>query len=223
MSTQHVTLIQVFTIGWEQIKKVNEFPNQALFSFHLCNSDHIYSNHEKDVRVCFFPQTKWQLFRGCKLAPEILISAIYTYIHFHLFSGFILKAKIMTNWYFVRIKLSNLSPYKYGAFWHVFLFFLYSINTPKLNMSEKVEKSSTTSSSFEEKGQNNHIEVTDVPFVKSEAEKRLVRKLNTRLLPLAGLIIFLQVLDVAWVFSAHTHSDHPNSLSTKPLWALLPF
>lgn len=60
-----------------------------------------------------------------------------------------------------------------------------------------MEKSSTTSSSFEEKGQNNHIEVTDVPFVKSEAEKRLVRKLNTRLLPLAGLIIFLQVHDVA--------------------------
>lgn len=123
MSTQHVTLIQVFTIGWEQIKKVNGFPNQALFSLHSCNSDHIYSNHEKDVRVCFFPQTKWQLFRGCKLAPEILISSIYTYIHFHLFSGFILKTKIMTNWYFVRIKLSNLSPYKYGAFWHVSLFF----------------------------------------------------------------------------------------------------
>ncbi|KAL0140001.1 major facilitator superfamily domain-containing protein [Mucor lusitanicus] len=58
-------------------------------------------------------------------------------------------------------------------------------------MSEKVEKSSTTSSSFEEKGQNDHIEVTNVPF------KRLVRKLNTRLLPLAGLIIFLQFVDKA--------------------------
>jgi len=60
-------------------------------------------------------------------------------------------------------------------------------------MSEKIEKSSTTSSSFEEKGQNDRIEVTNVSFVKSDAEKRLVRKLNTRLLPLAGLIIFLQV------------------------------
>lgn len=60
-------------------------------------------------------------------------------------------------------------------------------------MSEKVEKASTTSSSFEEKGQNNHIEVSNAPFIKSAAEKRLVRKLNTRLLPLASLIIFLQV------------------------------
>ncbi|CAO3644403.1 unnamed protein product [Mucor fragilis] len=64
-------------------------------------------------------------------------------------------------------------------------------------MSEKVEKSSTTSSSFEEKGQNDHIEVSNVPFVKSDVEKRLVRKLNTRLLPLAGLIIFLQFVDKA--------------------------
>jgi hypothetical protein len=53
------------------------------------------------------------------------------------------------------------------------------------------EKRSTSSASLEEKG--DHIEVLEVPFVKSEAEKRLVRKMNLRLLPIAGFIIFLQV------------------------------
>jgi hypothetical protein len=43
-------------------------------------------------------------------------------------------------------------------------------------------------SSLEEEGQ-----LKNVPFVKSEAEKRYVRKLNMRLLPLAMLIVFLQV------------------------------
>jgi hypothetical protein len=57
-------------------------------------------------------------------------------------------------------------------------------------MSEKFEKSSTTSSSLEEQ---RPVEAESVPFVKSEAEKRLVRKLNWRLLPLAGIIVFLQV------------------------------
>jgi hypothetical protein len=57
-------------------------------------------------------------------------------------------------------------------------------------MSEK-EQVSTSSINSEEKGE--HIEVSNVPFVKSEAEKRYVKKLNMRLLPLAGIIVFLQV------------------------------
>ncbi|KAI9478365.1 MAG: major facilitator superfamily domain-containing protein [Benjaminiella poitrasii] len=64
-------------------------------------------------------------------------------------------------------------------------------------MGEKVETPSTSSSSLEEKGKHDHIEVSFVPFVKSDAEKRLVRKLNMRLLPLAGMIIFLQFVDKA--------------------------
>jgi hypothetical protein len=34
----------------------------------------------------------------------------------------------------------------------------------------------------------------DVPFVKSEAEKRLVRKINYTLMPFVGAIIFIQVI-----------------------------
>lgn len=63
------------------------------------------------------------------------------------------------------------------------------------------EKQSTSSVSLEEKGE--HIEDLDVPFIKSEAEKRLVKKMNWRLLPLAGFIIFLQVtpsLAIAYKF-----------------------
>ncbi|GAA5805739.1 major facilitator superfamily domain-containing protein [Helicostylum pulchrum] len=52
-----------------------------------------------------------------------------------------------------------------------------------------IENESCTSSLEEQK----HIE--NAPFVKSEAEKRLVRKLNMRLLPLALLIVFLQFVD----------------------------
>ncbi|KAI8877654.1 MFS general substrate transporter [Backusella circina FSU 941] len=40
-------------------------------------------------------------------------------------------------------------------------------------------------------------EVHSTEFVKSDAEKRYVRKLNTRMLPLAGLVIFLQFVDKA--------------------------
>lgn len=61
------------------------------------------------------------------------------------------------------------------------------------------EKQSTSSVSIEEKGE--HIEVLDAPFVKSAAEKRFVKKMNLRLLPLAGFIIFLQVCNFARTFS----------------------
>ncbi|KAI9478395.1 MAG: major facilitator superfamily domain-containing protein [Benjaminiella poitrasii] len=65
-------------------------------------------------------------------------------------------------------------------------------------MDEKTkEPSVTSSSSLEEKGQHDHIETSNAPFVKSPAEKRLVRKLNIRLLPLAGFIVFLQFVDKA--------------------------
>lgn len=56
-----------------------------------------------------------------------------------------------------------------------------------VNINEKFQSRST--SSLEEEGQHEHV-----PFVKSEAEIRYVRKLNKRFLPLAMLIIFLQVL-----------------------------
>ena len=58
-------------------------------------------------------------------------------------------------------------------------------------MNEKVldeKHHSPTSSYLEEEARRE-----DVPFVKSEAEKRYVRKLNTRLLPMAMVIVFLQV------------------------------
>lgn len=52
-------------------------------------------------------------------------------------------------------------------------------------MDEKIREQS--SSSFEEYDWY-------IPFVKSEAEKNLVRKLNMRLLPLGMTIVYLQVI-----------------------------
>ncbi|KAI8095314.1 major facilitator superfamily domain-containing protein [Thamnidium elegans] len=61
-------------------------------------------------------------------------------------------------------------------------------------MNEKsiknIEKESRTSSSLEQQKQTENV-----AFVKSEAEKKLVRKLNMRLFPLTMLIIFLQFVD----------------------------
>jgi hypothetical protein len=51
------------------------------------------------------------------------------------------------------------------------------------------EKYQSSSSLEEEEG----VFVENTAFVKSEAEKRLARKLNMRLLPLAMVIVFLQV------------------------------
>lgn len=54
-----------------------------------------------------------------------------------------------------------------------------------IKVEERKEKFGySSSSSLEEQGHHEHV-----PFVKSEAEKNFVRKLNTRLLPLAMLII----------------------------------
>jgi hypothetical protein len=46
-----------------------------------------------------------------------------------------------------------------------------------------------------EKGSNSSVEeeISPTKLVKSDVEKKYVRKLNTRLLPLACMIIFLQV------------------------------
>lgn len=59
-------------------------------------------------------------------------------------------------------------------------------------MDEKTIKHSEEESCTSSLEEQKHIE--NIPFVKSEAEKRLVRKLNMRLLPLAMLIVFLQVI-----------------------------
>lgn len=77
-----------------------------------------------------------------------------------------------------------------------------------------IENESCTSSLEEQK----HIE--NAPFVKSEAEKRLVRKLNMRLLPLALLIVFLQVKKkyffFFFIFKNNQHFWKPQiSLSIK--------
>lgn len=77
---QYVTLVQVFAIGWEQIKRVNKFLNQALFSSNSCNYDHVYQIMRK-MCVCVFPSNKMTVFCECRLVPEILFSSIYTYIH----------------------------------------------------------------------------------------------------------------------------------------------
>jgi hypothetical protein len=46
-----------------------------------------------------------------------------------------------------------------------------------------------------EKGSNSSVEeeISSTNLVKSDVEKKYVRKLNTRLLPLACMVIFLQV------------------------------
>ncbi|KAI8990901.1 major facilitator superfamily domain-containing protein, partial [Mycotypha africana] len=62
-------------------------------------------------------------------------------------------------------------------------------------IEDKKNANPSTVSSYEEKGQHDHIEVLDVPFIKSPEEKRYIRKLNIRLLPLAGILIFLQFVD----------------------------
>jgi hypothetical protein len=61
-------------------------------------------------------------------------------------------------------------------------------------MSESIEEKDIQAVKYE-KGSNSSTEeeVHSTEFIKSDAEKQYVRKLNTRMLPLAGLVIFLQV------------------------------
>lgn len=71
-----------------------------------------------------------------------------------------------------------------------------------IKIDNKYQTNST--SSLEEEGVFEHA---NGPFVKSEAEKRLVRKLNMRLLPLAMVIVFLQVGFLFYLFKSFSFDN----------------